>query len=51
MLGAFFELGPCLVTEEGNSTVHNPTSWTNVANMLFVEYATSLPSPNHPSSF
>lgn len=44
MMGAFFELGPCLVTEEGDHTIRNPSSWTNVANMVFVEYA-SHPLP------
>lgn len=39
MMGAFFELGPCLITEDGDGTVRNPSSWTNAANMLFVEYA------------
>jgi hypothetical protein len=41
MMGAFFELGPCLINEDGDRTIRNPSSWTTAANMLFVEYASS----------
>lgn len=37
MLGAFFEIGPCAVTEDGEDTQRNDLSWTNFANMLFIE--------------
>ena len=37
MLGALHEVGPCLVTEDGERAVRNELSWTNFANLLFVE--------------
>src|ERR1700753_1194145 len=37
MLGLFEELGPCLVNEYGNGTVHNEYGWNKEANMLFVD--------------
>lgn len=38
MLGAFFEIGPCILSRDGNTTSRNPLSWTVHANMLFIEY-------------
>jgi len=38
MLGAFFEIGPCTISEDGKTTSMNPYSWTKHANMLFIEY-------------
>ncbi|KAF7526247.1 hypothetical protein G7054_g10830 [Neopestalotiopsis clavispora] len=37
LLGAFHEIGPCSVSEDGKSTTRNPNSWTNFANMLFID--------------
>ncbi|OIW32743.1 carboxypeptidase Y [Coniochaeta ligniaria NRRL 30616] len=37
MLGAFFEIGPCIVSEAGNTTSRNPLSWTTHASMLFID--------------
>ncbi|KAI1871595.1 uncharacterized protein JN550_004589 [Neoarthrinium moseri] len=37
LLGAFHEIGPCTVTKDGNDTVRNDRSWTNFANMLFID--------------
>lgn len=37
MLGALFEIGPCSVTEDGEQTIRNPHSWTEFANVVFVE--------------
>ena len=35
--GLLFELGPCQVADEGRSTTHNPHSWNNHANLLFLD--------------
>ncbi|KAF4881882.1 Carboxypeptidase Y-like protein [Colletotrichum fructicola] len=37
LLGAFYELGPCKINEAGNSTTKNAFSWTNFANVLFID--------------
>ncbi|KAL4778823.1 Alpha/Beta hydrolase protein [Aspergillus varians] len=37
MVGLFQELGPCLVNEHGNGTVHNPWAWSRNASLLFVD--------------
>nr|XP_036575995.1 carboxypeptidase Y [Colletotrichum truncatum]KAF6782666.1 carboxypeptidase Y [Colletotrichum truncatum] len=37
MAGAFYEIGPCLVNSEINTTSRNLLSWTAVANMIFVD--------------
>ncbi|KAH7027383.1 Alpha/Beta hydrolase protein [Microdochium trichocladiopsis] len=37
MMGLFSEIGPCLVEEEGGETVRNEHSWTNFANVLFID--------------
>lgn len=37
MLGALFEMGPCTVSETGDRTTRNPNSWTEAANVLFIE--------------
>ncbi|KAK7046718.1 carboxypeptidase [Favolaschia claudopus] len=35
--GLLFELGPCSVSSEGRTTVSNPHSWTNSANIIFLD--------------
>ncbi|KAF9870599.1 hypothetical protein CkaCkLH20_11905 [Colletotrichum karsti] len=37
MTGVFYEIGPCLVNSEGNATTKNPLSWTNFANLVFID--------------
>jgi cathepsin A (carboxypeptidase C) len=37
MLGMLQELGPCLINEHGNGTVHNKYGWSKGANLLFVD--------------
>jgi cathepsin A (carboxypeptidase C) len=37
MLGLLQELGPCLINEYGNGTVHNPYGWNANANYIFVD--------------
>lgn len=37
MLGMLGELGPCLMNEHGNATVHNEYGWNARSNLLFVD--------------
>ncbi|EWZ33243.1 hypothetical protein FOCG_15578 [Fusarium oxysporum f. sp. radicis-lycopersici 26381] len=37
MLGLLQELGPCLINEHGNGTIHNPYGWNENANYIFVD--------------
>jgi carboxypeptidase C (cathepsin A) len=37
MTGLFFELGPCLVNEDGESARENPNSWINAASVFFLD--------------
>lgn len=40
MTGLFTEMGPCLTsadTTENNGTYRNEHSWSNFANLLFIE--------------
>jgi len=37
MTGLLFENGPCKVNEDGTSTTLNPYSWTNKANVMWVD--------------
>ena len=37
MIGLFQEHGPCHVANDSNSTVPNPSSWNEVANMLYID--------------
>ncbi|KAI9229838.1 MAG: Alpha/Beta hydrolase protein [Piptocephalis tieghemiana] len=37
LTGLFMELGPCRVNSDGNATIHNPDSWNNQANVLFLD--------------
>ena len=37
MISLLLELGPCLINEYGNGTVHNPYGWNKEANVLFVD--------------
>ena len=37
MLGLLTENGPCTVSEDGLSTINNPNSWTNNANVMWVD--------------
>ncbi|RJE25206.1 Carboxypeptidase Y [Aspergillus sclerotialis] len=58
MLGLFLEIGPCLVNEYGNGTVHNPFAWNRNSSLLFVDQpgdvgfsyvdeGTEIPSDSH----
>ena len=58
MLGLFQEIGPCLVNEHGNGTVHNPYAWNRNSSLLFVDQpgdvgfsyideGTELPNDSH----
>ncbi|CAG9989010.1 unnamed protein product [Clonostachys byssicola] len=37
MFGLFREIGPCLTNSYNNDTISNPHSWTNFANVLFLD--------------
>lgn len=37
ILGMLQELGPCLINDHGNGTVHNKYGWSKNANLLFVD--------------
>jgi cathepsin A (carboxypeptidase C) len=37
LTGLFMELGPCSVDDTGNHTIHNPHSWNNRANIIFLD--------------
>ncbi|KAL5116507.1 hypothetical protein ACEQ8H_005628 [Pleosporales sp. CAS-2024a] len=37
MIGMMQELGPCLINEYGNGTVHNEYAWSKNANIIFVD--------------
>ena len=37
MLGLFHEIGPCHIVAGQNYTKESPHSWTNIANVLFIE--------------
>ena len=37
LLGMLIELGPCLINEHGNGTIHNDYGWSKNANLLFVD--------------
>ncbi|GLB35555.1 putative peptidase S10 family protein [Lyophyllum shimeji] len=35
--GLLFELGPCSIANQGKNTTHNPNSWNNNANIIFLD--------------
>ncbi|KAJ2910553.1 hypothetical protein GGI21_000754 [Coemansia aciculifera] len=37
MLGALTELGPCRLSDDGNSTINNPYAWNEYAHLLFID--------------
>ncbi|EPS43611.1 hypothetical protein H072_2404 [Dactylellina haptotyla CBS 200.50] len=37
LMGGLTELGPCAINEEGTNTTCNPNSWSNFANIMFVD--------------
>ncbi|PSN61633.1 alpha/beta-hydrolase [Corynespora cassiicola Philippines] len=37
MIGMLQELGPCLINEHGNGTIHNEYGWSKNANILFID--------------
>jgi carboxypeptidase C (cathepsin A) len=37
LVGLFNEIGPCSINEDSNATFSNRDSWTNYANLLFIE--------------
>jgi len=41
MMGLLQENGPCFIDKDSQSTIHNPWSWNNHVNMLYID------EPNH----
>ncbi|KAF3923560.1 hypothetical protein ABW20_dc0105045 [Dactylellina cionopaga] len=37
LMGGLTELGPCMIDDDGKNTTHNPYSWSNFANIMFVD--------------
>ncbi|KAJ2526883.1 hypothetical protein IWW43_006162, partial [Coemansia sp. RSA 1935] len=40
--GLLTALGPCLISDDGNSTTRNPYGWNQNANMLFIDQPTNV---------
>ncbi|KAJ2824596.1 hypothetical protein IWW50_003260, partial [Coemansia erecta] len=40
--GALLEVGPCMVADDGKTTVRNPHAWNQNANLLFIDQPTGV---------
>jgi carboxypeptidase C (cathepsin A) len=45
-MGLFLQAGPCSITAGDNNTSSNAHSWTNFANIIFIEWVATLDATN-----